>query len=74
MSRNAQTAIVKLRKLSMLSKGTPVIAREHFQGVIDGTTVNGDYIVLFDTPVEFPSIGIKVYRGSFAVSEVREIR
>lgn len=71
--RNSEAAIKKLRRLSMLPKGTHVLARQHFRGVIDGQTTNGDYIVLFDTPVCFPSINMKVYRGSFPVGEVQEI-
>lgn len=71
--RSAEAAIAKVRRLALLPKGTHVLARDHFQGVIDGMTVSGDYIVLFDLPVEFHSIGIRVYRGSFPVGEVKEI-
>ena len=72
--RNAESAISKVRRLALLPNGTPVIARQHFRGVIDGQDVNGDYIVKFDTPVEFKSLGMRVYRGTFPVADVKEVR
>jgi hypothetical protein len=72
--RNAATAIGKVRRLALLPNGTPVIARQHFRGVIDGQDVNGQYIVLFDKPVEFKAVGMKIYRGTFPVADVKEVK
>lgn len=57
----------------LFPKGTPVIANGHFFGCVDGMCTNGDYIVLFNDPVCFPTLGIKIERGSFAPALVREI-
>lgn len=72
-NRTAESAIEKLRKLSLLPKGTKVLARQHFRGVIDGLTSNGDYIVRFFCPVRFHSIGREIIRGSFPTNEVVRI-
>lgn len=73
-SHTAEEAIQKLRRLSLLPKGTRVIARQHFRGKIDGTDSNGNYIVLFDQPVEFKSLGMKIYRGAFPGADVKELK
>lgn len=68
--RTAEQAIMKLRLLSQLPKGTRVLANNWFSGVIDGTTTDGKYIVAFDTPVTFPSIGKEIYRACFEKSAI----
>lgn len=72
-ARTADEAIAKVRRLSLLPKGTHVLCRQHFRGVVDGMTLEGDYVVKFDQPVQFASLGMKVYRGSFPVSDVKEL-
>jgi hypothetical protein len=57
----------------LFPKGTQVLANGHFHGVVDGMTTAGDYIVLFRDPVCFPTLKIKIERGSFAPCLVREI-
>lgn len=72
--RTSEEAIQKLRRLALLPKGTLVLARQHFRGTIDGQDSNGQYIVLFEKPVEFKSLGMKVYRGTFPIADVKEIK
>lgn len=69
-NRNAETAIQKLRLLTRLPKGTRVLANNWFSGVIDGTTTDGKYIVLFDQPVTFPSIGREIVRAAFDAGSI----
>lgn len=55
-------------------KGTRVIAQSRYRGVIDGMAENGNYIVAFDHPVMFPTLGIKIERGCFCASVLEELR
>jgi hypothetical protein len=70
----AELAIQKLRRLQALPNGTRVIANGWVEGVIDGMTTDGKYIVKFDRPVCFPSIGKSIYRTCFDTGSVKELR
>jgi hypothetical protein len=58
----------------LFPKGTPVLANGHFYGSVDGMDVRGNYIVLFNDPVCFPTLKVKIERAAFAPALVREIR
>lgn len=55
-------------------KGAYVIAQGKYRGHIDGMTKQGTYVVVFDWPVCFPTLGIKVERASFDVRSLEEIK
>lgn len=57
----------------LFSKGTPVIANGHFYGYVDGMDSRGHYIIVFNDPVCFPSLKVKIERGTFEPALVREV-
>lgn len=74
MTDKAELAIQKLRRLQALPNGTRVLANNWIEGVIDGMTTDGKYIVKFDRPVCFPSIGKSISRACFDVGSVAGIK
>lgn len=60
-------------KARMFPNGTRVLCNKRYTGVVDGITTDQKYIIVFDTPVEFPTLGIKIPVGSFCPSLVEEI-
>lgn len=69
----AESAIQKLRRLHMLPKGTRVLANNWFEGVIDGITTDGKYVVLFDYGVVLPGADFQVSRVAVSKEVVRPI-
>jgi len=61
-------------KARMFPNGTRVLCNKRFRGVVDGTTVDGKYIILFDQPVQFPTLKFEVPVASFCPSLVEEIK
>jgi hypothetical protein len=61
------------QQYSRLPRGTAVMAKYRFSGVIDGYTDEGKHIVLFDIPVRFESINRVVYRACFERCDLIDI-
>jgi hypothetical protein len=74
MTDKAQLAIQKVRKLQAFPNGTRVLANNWIEGVIDGMTTDGKYIVKFDRPVCFPSIGKSIARACFDQGSVAKLK